>query len=154
MNHFGEIFIRPPFFSDEVDGFVVAINSIESVLKTFNYFVFSNLSDAALFASEYRKLNQLPTHWDRRTLGDVVVRRSTETERHEGHFFSTLEEYNGRKVADITFISKLNFTLVSWTIFDNVVTEEKISKITSMIDRSVVSHIEDFKDGIVNENNY
>ena len=136
MNPFDKIFIRPPFFSDEVDGFVVAMNSTKSVFKTFNYFVFSNLSDAALFASEYRKLNQLPPHWDRRTFGDVVVRRSTETERPEGTLFSTLEEYNGRKTVDISFISKLNFMLVAWTIFDNVVTEEKISKITSMIDRS------------------
>lgn len=149
MNHFGKIFIRPPFFCDEVDGFVVAVNSIESVFKTFNYFVFNTISDAALFASEYHKLNQLPPHWDRRSFGDVVVRRATETERPEGNFFSTLEEFNGRKTADITFISKLNFMLVAWTIFDNVVTSEKISKITSMIDRSVVSHIEDFKDGIV-----
>ena len=44
--------------------------------------------------------------------------------------------------------------LVSWTIFDNVVTEEKINQITSMIDRSVVSFIEDFKEGLVNENKY
>ena len=154
MNHFGKIFIRTPFFSDEVDGFVVAVNSVESVFKSFCYFVFSTLSEATLFASEYHKLNQLPPHWDRRTFGDVVVRRSTETERHEGTFFSTLEEYNGRKTVDISFISKLNFMLVAWTIFDNVVSEEKINQITSMIDRSVVSFIEDFKEGLVNENKY
>lgn len=132
----------------------MAVNSVESVFKSFTYFVFSTLSEATLFASEYHKLNQLPPHWDRRTFGDVVVRRSTETERPEGTFFSTLEEYNDRKTVDISFISKLNFMLVAWTIFDNVVTEEKINQITSMIDRSVVSFIEDFKEGLVNENKY
>jgi hypothetical protein len=154
MNKYIKCFVHEPIFNEDLNGFVVLIRGLDPTFKTFSNFVFKDFSDAHAFASEYRETQEVNPHWNERCLGDVKVRRSTETDKPEGNYFSTLEEYKGRKIAYISFISKIHFYMNTWTVFDSLVDTKVISKVISIVDKFVVAHNEEFKKNLVNENKY
>lgn len=146
--------MRPPFFHDAINGFVVGAIRAEGVYKSFQYFVFQNIQEAAEFAAEYYKLKQEPSHWDRRTFGSLVNRRSTETQRSVGHYFSTVEEYADRKLFEATFISKIDYLSLKVVMFDSMVTPERIKQVEISVEKGATSHLKEFEGNLVNENKY
>lgn len=146
--------MRPPFFHEAINGFVVGAIRAEGTYKDFQYFVFKNIQEAAEFAADYYKLQQEPPHWDRRTFGPLVNRRSTETQRPVGHYFSTVEEYAERKLFEAVFISNVDYLSMKVIMFDSMVTPERIKQVEISVEKGATSHLKEFEGNLVNENKY
>lgn len=146
--------MRPPFFHEEINGFVVSAHTVNSCYTSHCFFVFGNLQDAAEFSSEFYETKEPPNNWNWRTFGEMTQERRTHVKKTAGQFFCNLFEFKNRKFIEIAFVSSLEYMSIDWHMFDSLITKERIEKVKFQLEKAVCSHVKNFKKEIINENQY